>query len=154
MSLSAVIFSADDIRGALLRKTLEKNGFEVSLYKNIHAAGDILKAKSPPLVIIDKEGYFPGELEYFSSLSGPLAGTSVLVVANSAQDASISLKGVPVEWCLSNPLDLPFIASKAKELLTVKPESNLKALLPATDESGSSEDETLAKDLMGFLGLK
>src|SRR5208282_6810081 len=149
MSFSAAIFSADNVRGALLRKALEKNGFEVSLHKNIHAAGDILKANSPPLVLIDKEGYFPGELEHFSSLSGLLAGASVLVIANSVGDVASSLKGVSFEWCISNPIDLPLIASKAKELLTTKRTSDFKALLPATDESGSSEDETLAKDLMG-----
>ncbi len=154
MSFSAVIFSADEVRGALLLKTLVKNGFEVSLHKNLHAAGDILKTKSPLLVIIDKEGYFPGELEYFSSLGGLLSGSSVLVVANSAGDVSSSLKGALFEWCISNPLDLHLIASRAKELLTTKPEGDFKALLPATDESGPSDDETLAKDLMGFLGMK
>src|SRR5208283_2332853 len=117
MSFSAVVFSADNVRGALLSKALGKNGFEVSLHKNIHAAGDILKTESPPLVIIDKEGYFPGELEHFSSMGEFLAGATVLVIANSAGDVSNALKGVSFEWCISNPLDLPLIAAKAKELV-------------------------------------
>jgi len=162
MSFSTVVFSSDKIRGALLSKAFQENGFEVSLHKNVHAAENVLKTKLPSLVVFDKEGYFRNELEHFSSLSRFLVGASVLVIANSAADGSISLKGVPVEWCLSNPLDLPLIVSKAKELLSatikmVTREGDLKELLPITDGSDSSESETsetLSEDLLGFLGLK
>jgi hypothetical protein len=156
MPLSAVVFSSDMIRGALLSRAFKESGFEVVLLKNLHAAENILKTKAPALVVLDKRDYFRNELEHFSSLSGLMAGVSVFVIANTPPDGSLSLRNVPVEWCLSHPLDLPFITKKAKEFLTVKRESNtgeLKELLPEADESGPSEDDTLTKDLMGFLGL-
>lgn len=157
MSFSVVVFSSDAIRGALLSRVFQENGFEVVLFKNLHTAENILKTKAPALVVLDETGYFRTELEHFSSVSGLMVGVSVLVIANTPPDGSLSLGNIPVEWCLSHPLDLPFIVTKAKELLTVKRESkeeDLKALLPDSDESGSSEDDTLSKDLMGFLGLK
>ena len=149
MPFSAVIFSAEAIRGALLSKALEKNGFEVSLSKNIHSAGDILKAKAPRIVIIDKEGYFPGELESFSLLSGLLKGIPVVVVSNSEADDSLSLKDVSVEWCRSNPLDPLAIVAKANSILEasgIPPAASGGNALPGKD--------AISEDLMGFLGMK
>ncbi|MBF0559094.1 MAG: hypothetical protein HQL08_09970 [Nitrospirae bacterium] len=157
MSVSVVVFSSDAIRGALFSRVFQESGFEVMLLKNLHAAENILKTKAPELVVLDESGYFRNELEHFSSLRGLLAGVSVLVIANTPPDGSLSLGNIPFEWCLSHPLDLPLIVTKAKELLTVKHDNkmeDLKALLPDSDESGSSEDDTLSKDLMGFLGIK
>jgi DNA-binding NtrC family response regulator len=142
MLFSAIIFSAEDVRGALLSRALEKDGFEVSLHKNVLAAENILKSKAPQLVIIDKEGYFPGELESLSLLSGLLKEIPVVIVSNSAADNTFSLKDVSVEWCHSNPLDPLTIASKAKSMLTVSGRNELL------------EKEKIAKDLMGFLGIK
>jgi len=157
MSVSVVVFSSDAIRGALLNRVFQESGFEVVLLKNLHAAENILKTKAPALVVLDEAGYFRTELEHFSALSGLMDRVSVLVIADTPPDGSLSLGNIPVEWCMAHQLDLPFIVTKAKELLTFKRESrveDLKALLPDSDESGSSEDDTLSKDLMGFLGLK
>lgn len=157
MSVSVVVFSSDAVRGALLSRVFQKSGFEVMLLKNIHAAENILKTKAPVLVVLDKTGYFLGELEHFSSLIALMAGVSVLVVADTPPDGSISLGKIPIEWCISHPLDLTSIVAKAKKLLTVRRENkeeDLKELLPDADDSGPSENDTLSEDLMGFLGLK
>ena len=154
MSFSAVIFSSDEIRGTLLSSAFKKNGFEVALYKNLHAANKILKTQLPSLVVLDKQGYFQNDLEHFSSLSEQLVKTPVLVIANSTADGSISLKNVPVEWCMSNPLDLLFIVSKARELMSDSSKSDIKKRPPDAGKSTSSEIEALTKDLKGFLGLE
>lgn len=154
MAYSTVIFSPDEIRGGLLSAAFKKNGFDVSLYKNLHAVNKILKMQMPSLVVLDKEGYFQNDLEHFSSLSGQLIKTPVIVIANSTADGSVSLKNVPVEWCMSNPLDLPFIVSKARELILDSRACGIKKRAPDAGKGVSSEKEALTKDLMGFLGLK
>lgn len=154
MPYSTIIFSSDEIRGTLLSKAFRKNGFEVALYKNLHAAEKVLKTQTPSLVVLDKEGYFHNELGHFSSLSGVLMKTPVLVIANSTVDSSISLKNVPVEWCLSEPLDLLLIMSKANELLLDARKSDFSKRKPVAGKSSPSEKETLTKDLKGYLGLE
>lgn len=150
MPFWAVIFSAQDIRGSLLSKALEKNGFEVSLNKNLYSAGDILKTKAPQLVILDTVGYFPGELEVFSLLSGLLKGTPVIIVSNSDSNSSITLKDVSVEWCQSNPLDLAAIIAKSRGMLPNLAKENARE----NELEKGPEKEKIAEDLMGFLGFK
>lgn len=141
MPFSTVLFSADETRGALLGKVLGKKGFEVFLQRNLLALSDILNTKSPQVVILDKEGYFPGELEAFSSLRGLLREVPVVVVANTPADTSL-LPGISVAWCQSDPLDPLVIAVKAL------------SLLKAPVKNDSAEKETLAEDLRDFLGIK
>jgi len=142
MPLSVVVFSADMMRGALLGKALEKNGFEVSLHKNTRTARDVLKSKVPHLVIIDREGYFPRELESFSLLSGLLKDVPVVVISNSSADSSFTLKDVSVEWCQSDPLDPLAVVEKSNSMLATSGKGELL------------EKEMIAEDLRGFLGLK
>lgn len=149
MPFSVVIFSAEALRGALIGKTLEKNGYKVSLYKNIHSAGDILEAKAPQIVIIDKEGYFPGELESFSLLGKTLKGIPLVIVSNSEADDSIHLKDVAVHWCRSNPLDPLAIVATANSIL-----ETAGSLPAASGEIEISGKEAIVQDLMGFLGMK
>lgn len=162
MPFLAVIFSAQAIRGSLLSKALEKNDFEVSLNKNLYAAGDVLKTKAPQIVILDTEGYFPGELESFSLLSGLLKGTPVIIVSNSVSNSSITLKDVSVEWCQSNPLDLTAIVVKSRIMLPASPketpnergEETGKEKEPEKEQDKYPNKEKIAEDLMGFLGFK
>lgn len=142
MPLSVVVFSAENVRGALLRKALEKSGFEVSLHKNVRVAINVLKAKAPQLVIIDRKGYFPRELESFSSLSDLLKNIPVVIVSKAEADSSFTLKDVSVEWCQSDPLDPLAVVAKAKSSLAASGKSDLR------------EKETIAEDLRGFIGLK
>jgi DNA-binding response OmpR family regulator len=149
MPFSAVIFSAEALRGALISKTLEKNGYRVYLYNKVHSAGDILEAKAPQIVIIDKEGYFPGELESFSLLSGILKGIPLVIVSNSEADDSIHIKDISVHWCRSNPLDPLAIVATANSILEAS-----GSLPAASDRIEPSGKEAIAQDLMGFLGME
>jgi DNA-binding response OmpR family regulator len=150
------------MRGALISRVLEKNGFKVYLHKNIREASDIINTRKPNKVIVDKEGYFPSELSYFTSLSSQLNNSAVLFVSDSSVDDSIWVGSVPMDWCVSNPMDLQLVTSKALKLLSnERPQKDFKHLLPdiekeppQQEEKVVLEDETLEKDLMGFIGLK
>ncbi|MBF0328621.1 MAG: hypothetical protein HQL10_05650 [Nitrospirae bacterium] len=147
MPFSAVLFSADNLRGALLSKALTKHGFEVSLQRNINTFTDVLNTKSPQLVILDKEGgYFTGDLDVLGPLSVLLKGIPVIIVSNSASDGSFNLKDVSVEWCHSNPIDPLAVATKAKSLLA--------GSAPNFVSKEAPEKDAITEDLKGFLGLE
>lgn len=163
MPFLAVIFSAQDIRGSLLSKALEKNDFEVFLSKNLYAAGDILRIKAPQLVVLDTEGYFPAEFESFSQLSDLLKGTPVIIVSNSEAVSSLTLKDVSIEWCKSNPLDLAAIVAKSGSMFPDSTELSAMETWQEKQQPGKEPDkasnkdpnkEKIAEDLMGFLGFK
>jgi DNA-binding NtrC family response regulator len=161
MSSQAVIFSPDDMRGALISRMLERKGLKVSLFKNIRNASEAIASLKPHILIVDTEGYFPSELGYFASLSPLLADSAVLFVANSSINDTINMPHTKVDWCVSYPLDLQIIATKALELLKPKEaQGDFKHLLPDIEKGLTEEDkvviedEDLEKDLMGFIGLK
>ncbi len=161
MSPEAVVFSPEEMRGALISKVLEKKGFKVSLYKNIRDASETIASFKPHIVIVDTEGYFPSELNYFASLSAQLTGSAVLFVANYSIDDTINMPHTGLDWCVSYPLDLELVATKAIELLKSKDRpKDFKHLLPDIERGGAEEEKVVAedadleKDLLGFIGLK
>ncbi|HIJ60175.1 MAG TPA: hypothetical protein HPP56_06125 [Nitrospirae bacterium] len=161
MSHSVLILSPDKIRGALLTKVFEKNSFHVNLCRNLFDSYEVLKDLKPSLFLIDREGFYPNELATLTSLKTILKETSVLVVSNQPDYGLVTIRGVAIDWCVCNPLDLNMIAEKALELVNKKTEDTLKSLLP-TDEAEDNKDKIdettdegkLQDDLMGYLRLK
>lgn len=173
MSFPLVIFSPSETRGDLLSQAFQKSGYEVALYKDLHAAENVLKTKLPSLVILDKKGYFANELKYFVSLHRLLNNVAVLVVTNLVKEGYFanelkyfsSLNGL-----LNNVSVLGVANSLADGSLSLKDVrvewclsnpldplfivSKAKKLLTVTGRGDSFEKETLAKDLRGFLGLE
>lgn len=159
MPIPTIVLSADNIRGALLLKTLQKNGFDVTICKNLFDSYESIKNIKPVLLVIDCEGLYQNELSALTSLSSLLNECSVLIVANKPNYSSLNIKSLSTQWCISSPLDLDMVITKAKELITNKSDETLKNLLPIDtvgqeDTVEETEEDRLEDDLIGYLGLK
>ncbi len=153
-----IILSTDSVRGALLLKTLQKNGFDATLCKNLFDTYEIIKDIKPVLFVIDCEGFYQNELSALTSLSNLLKECSVLVVADKPNYSSLNIKGLSTQWCICSPLDLDMVTTRAKELITPKTDETLKTLLPIETEDQEdlpeqTQESTLEDDLIGYLGL-
>lgn len=157
--MNTLVLSLDKIRGALLTKTLQKEGFHCNWCKNIFALSETIKEFQPSILVIDSEGLFQNELAVLPSLSPLLRTTSVLIVSSKPNYGTINIKAPLVKWCICSPLDLERVTKMVKELVTPKSDDTLKTLLPIDkedeeDTTETTEEERLQDDLTGYLGLK
>lgn len=159
MQPKTIVLSLDKIRGALLTKALQKEGFKCNWCKNIFTLQEMIEGFCPSLMVIDCEGLYQNELAVLSTLNSLLKQTSVLVVSSKPNYGMLNIKAPLVKWCICSPLDLELVCSMAKELTTTKTDDTLKDLLPldkedVEDATADTEEEKLEDDLTGYLGLK
>jgi len=136
-----IIFSADDLRGGITQKILERNGFEVLLLSKIFRARDNIAKHTPGVVIFDTYSCFSEEINQIRNLCRTLEHTVVVVLGDPSIIDGFDGPGIRKELLLSDPLDPDLIASKVKEFLSSR--GNEKR----------SECDTLEGDLKHFLKL-
>ncbi|KPJ99418.1 MAG: hypothetical protein AMK71_09815 [Nitrospira bacterium SG8_35_4] len=137
MAGSIVIFAADPVRGNIIRKALQQNGFDSLLNDQTVNAESIIIHSVPNVVILDTKDFLSKDLDFFKSTSHLLSEIALIVLADTLgvfAQASTNFKSAQ---CLSDPLDTGLIISGVKEILS----------------SRGSED-SLEDNLKGFLDLK
>ena len=141
MPYPVLIFSADDLRGGITQKRLERSGFEVLLISKILWARDTIAKHTPSVVIFDTSSCFSEEINQIRNLCRTLEHTVVIVLGDPSIIDRFEGPGIRKELCLSDPLDPELIASKVREVFSSKAREK------------RSENDTLEADLKHFLKL-
>jgi DNA-binding response OmpR family regulator len=136
-----LIFSADDLRGGITQKRLERSGFEVLLLSKILGARDTIAKHTPSVVILDTFSCFSEEINQIRNLCRTLEHTVVIVLGDPSIIDRFEGPGIRKELCLSDPLDPELIASKVREVFSSKAREK------------RSESDALEADLKSFLKL-
>ena len=140
MSDKVSVFSADDLRGKIVEKVLNRNGFECLIFNRILEAGGAIAQHAPKVVIFDTESCFSEELNHLKNICQTLKHTVAIVLGEGVVIDRFKGPLIRKTLCLPDPLNPELIATKVKELVAQK-----KKRLNGSD--------TLEKTLKKFLNL-
>ena len=134
------IFSADDLRGRIIQKVLNRHGLECLIFNRILEAGGTIAQNAPKVVILDTEGCFSEELNHLRNTCQTLKRSAAIVLGEAV--VIDGFRGPPFRkaLCLPDPLSPDLIATRVKELLSQKKKT-------------FTGNETLEKTLKKFLNL-
>jgi len=136
-----LLFTADVLRGKIIKKVLNRNGLECGVYNHMLAAGDIIAKHAPAVVIFDTQGCFQEEINHLRSICQTLKHTNTMVLGEDCVIDRFKGPRIRKTLCLPDPLDPVLIATKAKEILLRK-----KKLFAGND--------SLEKTLKSLLNIK
>ena len=117
MSSRVLVFSADELRGKIIRKVLDRNGFECLIFNRILETGDDIVQHSPAVAIVDTERCFSEEINHLRNICQTLKHVAVIVLGKEIvidRFKGLSMRKV---LCLSDPLDPELITSEIKEIV-------------------------------------
>ena len=120
MSSRVLVFSADELRGKIIRKVLDRNGFECLIFNRILEAGDDIVQHSPEVAIVDTERCFSREISHLRNICQTLKHVAVIVLGKETVIDRFKGPGMRKVLCLSDPLDPELIALKIKEIVSRK----------------------------------
>ncbi len=80
MSSRVLVFSADELRGKIIRKVLDRNGFECLIFNRILETGDDIVQHSPEVAIVDTERCFSEEINHLRNICQTLKREAVIVL--------------------------------------------------------------------------
>ena len=83
MSDNILVFSADELRGKIIRKVLNRNGFECLLFNQILEAGGAIAQHCPPVVVFDTESCFSEEINRLRSICRTLKRAVAIVLGEA-----------------------------------------------------------------------
>jgi hypothetical protein len=134
------IFSADDLRGRIIQKVLNRHGLECPIFNRILEAGGKIAQLAPKVVIFDTESCFSEELNHLRNLCQTLKHTVAIVLGEAVVVDGFKGPLFRRTLCLPDPLNPEFIANRVKELVSQK-------------NNTLTGNETLEKTLKKFLNL-
>ena len=140
MSDSVSVFSADDLRGKIIQKVLNRNGLECRIFNRILEAGGTIDQQSPKVVILDTESCFSEELNHLRNLCQTLKNTVAIVLGESVVIDGFQGSLFRKTLCLPDPLNPELIAMRVKEVVSQK-------------RTTSTENDSLENTLKRFLNL-
>ncbi|HUV49788.1 MAG TPA: hypothetical protein VMW78_02035 [Anaerolineae bacterium] len=120
MPAPIIIFSTDRLRGGITQKVLKRTGFESLVVNRVLDAGDVIADNFPTVVIFDAKGVFPDELNSLRNLCRTLQNTAVIVIGDRSIVDTFEGEAVQNGCCLADPFDPELIASKVKQILSLK----------------------------------
>ena len=120
MSARVLVFSADELRGKILRKVLDRNGFECLIFNRILETGDDIVQHSPDVVIIDTEKCFLEEINHLRNICQTLKQVAVIVLGKETVIEQFKGPRLRKVLFLSDPLDPELITSEIKEIVSKK----------------------------------
>ena len=118
MSYRVFVFSADELRGKILNKVLDRNGFECLIFNRILEAGGEIAQHAPEVVIFDTESCFSEEINHLRNICRTLAPTVAMVLGEAAVIDRFKGPRTRKALCLPDPLDPQLIATKVKEIIS------------------------------------
>ncbi len=142
MSATVLVFSADELRGNIIKRILSRSGFESLLSHRILEAGGAIAQHGPDIVIFDTAGCFAEEINYLRNLCRTPARTVAIVLGSAAVLERFEGLFIHQSLCLPDPLDPELIVTKLKKITMLQKEKR------------SAESDTLEKDLKHFLNLE
>ena len=120
MSSRVLVFSADELRGKIIRKVLDRNGFECLVFNRILETGDEVVQHSPEVVIVDTERCFSEEINHLKNICQTLKHETVIVLGKETVIDRFKGPRMRKVLCLSDPLDPELITLKIKEIASMK----------------------------------
>ena len=118
MSSGILVFSADDLRGKILKKVLDRNGFECLVFKRILETSDDIYKHSPAVVVIDTERCFSEEVNHLRNICQSLKDVAVIVLGKETVIDRFKGPRMGKVLCLSDPLDPELIISETREIVS------------------------------------
>jgi DNA-binding response OmpR family regulator len=141
VSDSVSLFSADDLRGKIIQKVLNRNGLECRIFTRILEAGGTIAQQSPKVVILDTESCFSEELNHLRNLCHTLKNTVAIVLGESVVLDGFKCSLFRKTLCLPDPLNPELIAMRVKEVVSQK------------SKTPAEKNDSLENTLKRFLNL-
>ena len=135
MTHPVLIFSADELRGGIIREVLKRNSFESLLLKKLLGAADAILKHAPALVIFDVNNCFPEEIIHVKNLCGVLDHPGIILLGDRSVISGFHGPVIREELCLFDPLNPELLVEKAKEVL--------EETAPEKGSAGNGLEETL-----------
>jgi len=135
-----LVFSADELRGKIIKKVLNRNGFECHLFNQILEAGGAIAQHYPPVVVFDTESCFPEEINRLRNICRTLERAVAIVLGEAVVIEKFQGRSFRKTLCLPDPIDPELIVVKVNEIMAQKKERRV----------GS---DTLEKTLKSFLNM-
>jgi len=120
VSSRVLVFSADDLRGKILEKVLDRKGFECLIFNRILKTGDEIVRHSPDVVIVDTEGCFSEEINHLKNICQTLKHAALIVLGKKTVIDRFKGPCIRKGLCLCDPIDPAFIAAKIEEIVSGK----------------------------------
>ncbi len=120
MSSRVLVFSADELRGKIIKKVLDRHGFECLTFNRILETGDDIVQHSPAVVIVDTESCFSEEINHLRKIYQTLKHEAVIVLGKETVIDGFKGSRFRKVLCLSDPLDPDLIAVKIEEIVSQK----------------------------------
>lgn len=118
MSARVLVFSADELRGKILKKVLDRSGFECRTFNRILETEDDTVQHSPDVVIVDTERCFSEEIIHLRSLCQKLKQVAVIVLGKEILIEQFKGPRLGKVLFLSDPLDPERITSEIEEIIS------------------------------------
>lgn len=142
MPYPVVIYSADKIRGGILKKILQRNEIKTLLVNKIIEMRDSISKFAPDIVIIDTKNSLKDEINFLKNLSYKKEEIFVFFLGSESVISTFERMDMNKNLHLADPLNPEFIVSKVKKILLSK----------AKDKKQKKED--LESSLKQFLKLE
>jgi len=117
VSSRVLVFSADELRGKIIRKVLDRNGFECLIFNRILESADDIVQHSPGVAIVDTERCFSEEISHLRNICQTLKHVAVIVLGKEIVIDRFKGPSMRKVLCLSDPLDPERITSEIKEIV-------------------------------------
>ena len=117
MSHPVIIFSADKLRGGLIKDILQRGGINARWDRRILETRDAISEFAPDVVIIDTKSSLSSEIDFLKNLCAMLQDSRVIVLGPPSLIGAFEGPGIREELCLADPLDPDLIVSKVNDIL-------------------------------------
>ena len=141
MSDRVLVFSADELRGKIIKKVLNRNGFDCLLFNRILEAGGAIAQHAPPIVVFDTESCFSEEINRLRNISHRLKRAVAIVLGEAVVIERFERRPFRKTLCLPDPFDPELIAVKVNEIIAQQQQKRRVG------------DDRLEKNLKSFLNI-
>ena len=120
MSNSVVIFSADKLRGGIIKDILQRHGIKALWVTIILDIQNAISAHTPIVAIVDTKDSLVDEIDFLKNLCSSLQDSILILLGTPAVIGTFRGPMVHEDLCLADPIDPELIVSKVKESLLAK----------------------------------
>ena len=120
MTSRVLVFLADMLRGRIIEKVLDRNGFESLIFNRILETRDDVVRHVHAAVIVDTENCISEEINHLRNICHALKHDAVIVLGKEYTLDGFQGPRFRKGLCLSDPLDPELITEKIKEIVFQK----------------------------------
>jgi penicillin-binding protein 1A len=115
MSRATVLYSADDIRGQVLLKALERKYIGGHLYCTHFEVREAVAELKPSVIIADVYKNLANEIDFLRDLAKSYGRANVIILADPAEALIAEKHAVPYSLILTGPMDPELLVSHVEE---------------------------------------